>query len=99
MSIRQVGVTGSGPNQLNVPVFAIQPPNYDIMIVDQGNNRVIEVDKITKAIDWSYGPTSGQGSLRRHHQRSSSRRHAWLLGGAANHLPFHLFPSSMSTPA
>jgi len=59
----QAGVTGSGPNQLNVPVFAIQLPNHNIMIVDQGNNRVIEVDRTTKAVVWSYGPASGPGAL------------------------------------
>jgi PQQ-like domain len=58
----QAGVNGSGPDQLNVPVFALQLPNGDIMIVDQGNNRVIEVNS-TKQIVWSYGPTSGQGEL------------------------------------
>jgi len=59
----QAGVTGSGRNQLNVPVFAIQLPNHNIMIVDQGNNRVIEVDRFTKAIVWSYPTASGVGSL------------------------------------
>jgi hypothetical protein len=59
----QAGVTGSGPNELNVPVFAIQLPNHNIMIVDQGNNRVIEVDRHTMAVVWSYGPTSGPGAL------------------------------------
>ena len=59
----QAGVTGSGPNELNVPVFAIQLPNRDIMIVDQGNNRVIEVGRFSKQIVWSYGPTSGPGAL------------------------------------
>jgi len=58
----QAGVSGSGPDQLNVPVFALQLPNGDIMIVDQGNNRVIEVNS-TKQIVWSYGPTSGPGQL------------------------------------
>jgi len=58
----QAGVNGSGPNQLNVPVFALQLPNGDIMIVDQGNNRVIEVNS-TKQIVWSYGPSSGSGQL------------------------------------
>ena len=52
----QAGVTGSGPNQLNVPVFAIQLPNHDFLIVDQGNNRVIEVNK-QKQVVWSYGGT------------------------------------------
>jgi plastocyanin len=58
----QAGVNGSGPDELNVPVFALQTPNGDIMIVDQGNNRVIEVNS-TKQIVWSYGPTSGPGQL------------------------------------
>jgi PQQ-like domain len=59
----QAGVTGSGPNELNVPVFAIQLPSRNIMIVDQSNNRVIEVDRNTKQIVWSYGPKSGPGAL------------------------------------
>ncbi len=59
----QAGVTGVGPNQLNVPVFAIQLPNHNIMIVDQGNNRVIEVDRTSKQVVWSYGPKSGSGAL------------------------------------
>jgi hypothetical protein len=59
----QAGVTGSGPNELNVPVFAIQLPSRNIMIVDQANNRVIEVDRNSKQIVWSYGPKSGPGAL------------------------------------
>ena len=51
----QAGVTGDGPNELNVPVFAIQLPNHNILIVDQSNERVIEVDKNTKKIVFSYG--------------------------------------------
>src|SRR5579863_4463085 len=59
----QAGVTGSGANELNVPVFAIQLPNRNIMVVDQGNNRVIEIDRSSKEIVWSYGPKSGPGAL------------------------------------
>ncbi len=51
----QAGVTGDGPNELNVPVFAIQLPNHNILIVDQSNERVIEVNKNTKKIVFSYG--------------------------------------------
>jgi hypothetical protein len=58
----QAGVTGSGPNMLNVPVFAIQLPNHHFLITDQGNNRIIEVNK-AKQIVWSYGPTTGPGAL------------------------------------
>ncbi len=56
------GMTGSGPNRLNTPVFAIETPSHDIMIVDQGNNRVIEVNQ-QQEIVFSYGPTSGPGAL------------------------------------
>src|SRR5579864_2727698 len=59
----QAGVTGSGPNELNTPVFAIQLPSRNIMVVDQANNRVIEIDKSSKQIVWSYGPKSGPGAL------------------------------------
>ncbi len=41
----QAGVAGSGPNELNTPVFAIQRPTGTILITDQANNRVIEVDQ------------------------------------------------------
>jgi hypothetical protein len=56
------GKTGSGYNRLNTPVFAIQLPNHDFLITDQGNNRIIEVN-FAKQIVWSYGPTSGPGAL------------------------------------
>jgi outer membrane protein assembly factor BamB len=59
----QAGVTGSGPNELNTPVFAIQLSSRNIMVVDQGNNRVIEIDRNSKQIAWSYGPKSGSGAL------------------------------------
>jgi len=59
----QAGVSGSGPNELNAPVFAIQLPSRNIMVVDQANNRVIEIDRNTKQIVWSYGPKSGPGAL------------------------------------
>jgi hypothetical protein len=58
----QAGKNGTGPNLLNVPVFVAQLPNQDFLIVDQGNNRVIEVNG-TRNIVWSYGPTSGPGAL------------------------------------
>lgn len=58
----QAGVTGSGPNELNVPVFVIQLPNHHFLITDQGNNRIIEVNK-AKQVVFSYGPASGPGAL------------------------------------
>jgi hypothetical protein len=58
----KAGVTGSGFNELNVPVAVIQLPNRDFLITDQGNNRIIEVNQ-AKQVVWSYGPTSGPGAL------------------------------------
>jgi predicted secreted protein len=61
----QAGVTGSGPNQLSAPVCAVYLPNTDILITDQGNNRIIEVNQ-SKQIVWRYpAPTTGNlnGSL------------------------------------
>src|SRR6266568_6691542 len=49
----QAGVTGAGPNELNTPVFVIHLPSRNIMIVDQGNNRVIEITR-DGTIVWSY---------------------------------------------
>lgn len=51
----KAGKSGSGPGLLNVPVFALQLPNRDIMIVDQANERVIQVDRFSKQVVWHYG--------------------------------------------
>ncbi len=58
----QAGKAGSDLNMLNAPVFAIQLPNHDFLVTDQGNNRIVEVSR-EKQIMWSYGPTSGPGTL------------------------------------
>ncbi|GGF09029.1 hypothetical protein GCM10011611_13150 [Aliidongia dinghuensis] len=58
----QAGVAGSGPNQLNTPVFALQTPHGNFLITDQANNRVILVSP-NKQVLFSYGPTSGPGAL------------------------------------
>jgi hypothetical protein len=58
----QFNVTGSGPNQLNVPVqnTYLSEPNGDdhVLITDQGNNRIIEVRRSDNAIVWEYPGTS-----------------------------------------
>lgn len=59
----QAGVSGSGPNELNTPVFAVENREGNILITDQGNNRVILVDR-NKNILFSYGPSSGPGALK-----------------------------------
>ena len=51
----QFGVTGFGPNQLNTPVQNTFLPNGHVLITDQGNERVIEVDRSNDAIVWQYG--------------------------------------------
>ena len=48
------GVSGSGPDQLNVPVQATVLPNGHVLITDQSNERVIEVNR-EKEIVWQYG--------------------------------------------
>jgi hypothetical protein len=49
----QFGVTGSGHNQLSTPVQCTWLPNADVLISDQGNNRIIEVN-LAKKIVWQY---------------------------------------------
>jgi hypothetical protein len=58
----QFGVTGSGPNQLNVPVQNTWLPNRHVLITDQANERIIEVDVATKNIVWQYGTTGVSGN-------------------------------------
>jgi len=49
------GVTGFGPNQLNTPVQNTFLPNGNVLITDQGNERIIEVRMSDHAIVWQYG--------------------------------------------
>lgn len=56
------GVTGSGKDELNTPVQATwAPPDGTVYITDQGNQRVIQVDK-AKNILWQYGTTGVSGN-------------------------------------
>jgi outer membrane protein assembly factor BamB len=55
------GVTGSGRDQLNTPVFSLMLPNRDVLIVDQGNQRVIEVTPDHRIV-WQYGQTGTAGA-------------------------------------
>ena len=56
------GVTGSGPNQLNTPVQnTFLPANGNVLITDQGNQRIIEVRRIDNAIVWQYGESGVAG--------------------------------------
>jgi hypothetical protein len=57
----QFGVTGSGPDELNVPVQATWTPKKTVFITDQSNQRIIEVD-MKKNILWQYGTTGVAGS-------------------------------------
>jgi len=54
----QFGKTGSARDLLNTPVQNTFLPNTDILITDQGNNRIIEVS-LAKQIVWQYpGPNT-----------------------------------------
>jgi outer membrane protein assembly factor BamB len=56
----QAGVAGTGPNQLNTPVFAAALPHHHVLITDQANERVIEVDQAHNIV-WQYGMTGVTG--------------------------------------
>jgi hypothetical protein len=59
----QFGVTGSGPNQLNTPVQnTYLPASGNVLITDQGNQRIIEVRRIDNAIVWQYGENGVAGN-------------------------------------
>jgi hypothetical protein len=49
----QFGQAGSGPNLLDTPVQCTFLPNFDVLITDQANNRIIEVN-LAKKIVWQY---------------------------------------------
>jgi hypothetical protein len=49
----QFGQTGDGPDLLNTPVQDTFLPNFDVLITDQGNGRIIEVT-LSKKIVWEY---------------------------------------------
>ncbi len=57
----KAGVTGSGPDELNTPVQNTWLPGKDVLITDQGNDRVIEVNQ-KKNIVWQYGKTGVAGN-------------------------------------
>ncbi len=53
----QFGQTGDGPDLLNTPVQCTYLPMQDVLITDQGNNRIIEVN-YQKEIVWQYPAAS-----------------------------------------
>jgi hypothetical protein len=55
------GVTGNGPNQLSGPATAVLVPTSggnDVLITDQGNQRILEVSQATKKTVWQFPPAS-----------------------------------------
>jgi hypothetical protein len=58
----QFGVTGFGPNQLNTPVQNTWLPDTNVLITDQGNERIIEVRRADNAIVWQYGQNGVVGN-------------------------------------
>lgn len=63
----KAGVAGSGFNELNTPVHAVFVPEFPyhdgahVMITDQGNERVILVDRFHNIV-WQYGTTGKIGT-------------------------------------
>src|SRR6266704_3884566 len=58
----EFGVTGFGPNQLNTPVQnTYLPTSGNVLITDQGNERIIEVRRTDNAIVWQYGENGVMG--------------------------------------
>jgi hypothetical protein len=58
----QFGITGFAPNQLNTPVQNTYLPNGNVLITDQGNERIIEVRRADNAIVWQYGENGVVGN-------------------------------------
>jgi len=64
----QAGVAGADADQLDIPVHSVIVPGFlgaedlQVMITDQGNQRVIVVDRDTKQIVWQYGTTGVAGN-------------------------------------
>jgi hypothetical protein len=56
------GVTGAGRNELDAPVQSTYLPNGHVLITDQGNQRVIEVERAHNTIVWQYGMTGVAGN-------------------------------------
>jgi hypothetical protein len=88
----QAGVTGSGANQLNVPVFAIQTPDGAFLITDQGNNRVLKVDRAGKIL-FRYGPTSGAGALNSPNSAELLRNGRLLIADENNNRVIEIDPA------
>jgi len=63
----EVGVAGADANQLDIPVHSVIVPGFlgndglQVMITDQGNQRVIVVNR-DKQIVWQYGTTGVAGN-------------------------------------
>jgi hypothetical protein len=55
------GVSGSGPDQLSAPVGAQMLSTGNVLITDQGNNRIIEVTE-AMAIAWQFPPIGIDGA-------------------------------------
>ncbi len=70
----QFGQTGNGSNLLNTPVQSTWLPGNNVLITDQGNNRIIEVN-MKKRIIWQY-----PGSNTNDSDQLNSPNSAELLG-------------------
>ena len=82
------GRSGSGPDELNTPVGAVfvpTPSGGDILIADQGNNRVIEVSQQTKEVVWRFPPTgSGEKVTGPNSAERLGNGHTLIADGGGN---------------
>jgi hypothetical protein len=88
----RAGVAGGGPRMLNTPVFAIEDANGNVLITDQGNNRVILVDR-DKNLLWSYGPRSGTGALNSPNSAELLRNGQVLIADENNNRVIEISPT------
>jgi hypothetical protein len=88
----QAGVAGSGAEQLNVPVFAIQTPDGDFLITDQANNRIIKVDPWGNIV-YQYRPTSGRGVLNSPNSAELLVNGDILIADESNNRTFEIDPA------
>jgi hypothetical protein len=80
----RAGVAGSGCNELNAPLLNIQMPNHDFPIVDQANNRVIEITRAGR-IAWGFARGLSAAAFASRLPNGNTpivdSGHAWVLVG------------------
>lgn len=89
----QAGVAGSGYDQLNVPVFAIQTPDGNYLITDQANNRIIKVGANLQTL-YVFGPKKGPGALNNPNSAELLANGDILIADESNNRAFEIDPAN-----